>query len=178
MGTTCIAVLLCCGLYLTVRKTILWQIPVATFSIVAFFAWFFPRINGSRLVSVLMELTSGVLVFSIIFIAAMDNGEIQTCAGKWICGCLLGGFIVLFRHLSNIELVAPFAVILMNALDARCDSYAAHISRILSRVFQLVWHWSRFCGKAVVKAISWAIQQTVALLNRWINGNNGGKPSC
>ncbi len=127
MGTTCIAVLICCGIYLIFRKTIIWQIPVSSLAIVAAAAWFFPRINGSRLVSVLMELTSGVLLFSILFAAAVDNGEIQTSAGKWIYGVLLGCFIVLFRQLSNIEVVTPFVLIILNTIDHRCDAYASHI---------------------------------------------------
>lgn len=178
MGTTCTAVLLCCGVYLAVRRTIFWQIPVASFSIVAFFAWFFPRINGSRLVSVLMELTSGVLIFSVIFIAAMDNGEITTPFGKWICGILLGGFIVLFRHLSSMELVAPFSVILINALDARCDSYASHIASWTLALLRFVWHSLCMFCRAAVSVLSWLMQKTVGLLNRWVSGKNGGKPTC
>ena len=106
MGTTCIAVLLCCGLYLAVRRTIIWQIPVATLGLVALSGWLFPRVNASHTISILMELTSGVLIFAVIFVAAMDNGEIETSAGKWICGLILGGLVVLFRQLSKIELVA------------------------------------------------------------------------
>ena len=75
MGTTCIAVLLCCGLYLAVRRTIIWQIPVATLGLVALSGWLFPRVNASHTISILMELTSGVLIFAVIFVAAMDNGE-------------------------------------------------------------------------------------------------------
>ncbi len=127
MGTTCVAVLLCCGLYLAVRRTILWQIPVASLTIIALAAWFFPRINGSRTVSVLMELTSGVTLFSIFFAAAMDNGEIETSAGKWMYGLILGGAIVLFNQLSYLELVSPFAIIILSAVDHRCDAYASRI---------------------------------------------------
>ena len=127
MGTTCIAVLLCCGLYLIFRKTIMWQVPVASLAIVAAAAWFFPRINGSRMVSVLMELTSGVMLFAILFAASLDNGEIRTSSGKWMYGIILGGFIVLFRQLSNIEVVTPFVIIIMNTIDHRCDAYAGRI---------------------------------------------------
>ena len=127
MGTTCIAVLLCCGLYLAVRRTIIWQIPVATLGLVALSGWLFPRVNASHTISILMELTSGVLIFAVIFVAAMDNGEIETSAGKWICGLILGGLVVLFRQLSKIELVAPFAIIITNTIDHRCDAYARHI---------------------------------------------------
>ena len=127
MGTTCIAVLLCCGVYLIFRKTIMWQVPVASLAIVAAAAWFFPRINGSRMVSVLMELTSGVMLFAILFAVSLDNGEIRTASGKWMYGVILGGFIVLFRQLSNIEVVTPFVIIIMNTIDHRCDAYAGRI---------------------------------------------------
>ena len=146
MGTTCVAVLLCCGLYLAVRRTIHWQIPLASFAVIALAAWYFPRINGSRLVSVLMELTSGVTLFAILFVAAMDNGEIESAAGKCMCGLLLGGAIVLFQRLSYLELVAPFAIILMSAIDHRCDAYADSLLRAFKRFLCA-------CGQAALTVI-------------------------
>ncbi len=180
MGTTCIAVLLCCGLYLAVRRTIIWQIPVATFVIVALAGWLLPRVNASHEISVLMELTSGVLIFAVIFVAAMDNGELQTVAGKWICGIILGGTIVLFRQLSKIELVAPFAIILVNTIDHRCDSYASHLAKGVRIVLKWVWSCIRLAGTALWKAIKWAFLKVTDVFQRFVdrpdsNQKGGGK---
>ena len=150
MGTTCIAVLLCCGLYLAVRRTIIWQIPAAALGVVGLAAWFFPRVNASHEISLLMELTSGVLLFAVIFVAAMDNGEIETAAGKWICGLILGGLVVLFRQLSKIELVAPFAIIIINTIDNRCDSYARCIGRGVMFCLKSVCHGVMLALKALL----------------------------
>lgn len=169
MGTTCIAVLLCCGIYLIYRRTIIWQIPVASLAVVAAAAWFFPRINGSRTVSVLMELTSGVLLFSVLFVAAMDNGEIQSRLGKWTYGVLLGGLMVLFRHLSRIELVAPFVVIIMNAVDHRCDAYAAHLCSGVKLILRLTWKGIRKTGQAGAGAFN----KVTGRLSRWAGGEEG-----
>ncbi|MGI5893238.1 MAG: RnfABCDGE type electron transport complex subunit D [Candidatus Merdivicinus sp.] len=173
MGTTCTLVLLCCGIYLIFRKTILWQIPVASLSLIAFFAWFFPRINGSRMVSLLMELTSGVLLFSILFIASMDNDEMETSAGKWIYGLMLGGIIVLFRQLSYIELVSPFAIIIMNTVDHRCDAYAATIGKLIRATLQKSKKWALLSANAVRHAAAAAGTYLSDRLNHWIN--NAGK---
>ncbi len=169
MGTTCIAVLLCCGVYLAVRRTILWQIPIASLSVVGFAAWFFPRVNASHEISLLMELTSGVLIFAVIFVASMDNGEIETPAGKWICGLILGGLIVLFRQLSKIELVAPFAIILVNTIDNRCDAYASHIGRGAVFCLKGIYKGVRLALKSLWDLIVWCFQKVTGACERFVS---------
>lgn len=169
MGTTCIAVLLCCGLYLAVRRTIIWQIPAAALGVVGLAAWFFPRVNASHEISLLMELTSGVLLFAVIFVAAMDNGEIETAAGKWICGLILGGLVVLFRQLSKIELVAPFAIIIINTIDNRCDSYARCIGRGVMFCLKNVCHGVMLALKAIGRFFAWCFRKITGACQSFVD---------
>ncbi len=124
LGATCLIVLFSSLAFLIIRKTAIWQIPVGVFSVIAFFALIFPRVNANRFTSLVLELCSGILVFSVTFIASIDNEEIKTDNGKWFYGVSLGLFIVLFRNISQIELVCPFALIVMSTIDHKCDSYA------------------------------------------------------
>lgn len=146
LGATSILVLLCCGIFLIVRKTIIWQIPVATLGIVAFFSLILPRVNASRSTSLILELISGVLIFSVFFVAAMDNGELHTTAGKWVYGIILGLFVVLFRHISKIELVCPFALIVMSAIDHKCDDYAKNIVLYGGALLKDAWRLLKWLG--------------------------------
>lgn len=149
LGATSILVLLCCGIFLIVRKTIIWQIPVATLGIVALFSLILPRVNASRPTSLILELISGVLLFSVLFVASMDNGELQTTSGKWVYGIILGLFVVLFRHISKIELVTPFAIIIMNAIDHKCDDYAVNIVRYGGAFCEDAWLLLKWLGQKI-----------------------------
>lgn len=171
MGTTCVAVLLCCGAYLIFRGTILWQIPVASLTIVGLAAWFFPRINGSRMVSLLMELTSEVMLFAILFVAAMDNGELRTAAGKWFYGVILGGFIVLFRRFSYIELVSPYAIIIMNTIDHRCDAYAQKTAQVLAFCMAKSGQGVLAAARAAGKHCRPLLKKAGSAYSRWLDGS-------
>lgn len=139
MGCTSVLILFFCGLFLALRGDIHWQIPAAVCGIVTLFAWFFPRVNSSHFSSVTLELATGSLLFSLVFIASADSGEIRTGLGKWICGFILGGIIVLFRVLSRIEMVVPFAVILLNTIDHRCDSYGEKLTSAAKALGRTAW---------------------------------------
>ena len=127
MGCTCVLILLLCGMYLAIRKTLHWQIPAAVIAVITLFALVMPRVNSSPLSSVTLELISGSMLFCLIFIASIDSGELHTGLGRWIYGLILGILIVLFRALSRIEMVTPFAIIIMNAIDHRCDAYGEYL---------------------------------------------------
>lgn len=169
LGGTCVLVLLLCGVFLAVRKTILWQIPLATFSVVALFACLLPRIKSSLEASVMLEFSSGVLILSVLFVAAMDNGEIHTGLGKWIYGIMLGLLIVLFRHLSKLEMVSPYAIIIMNAIDHRCDAYGKSLIHLVCSVgicaFRVVCWLGRMCKNGFL----WVWNKVFSFLQKYID---------
>lgn len=169
LGATSILVLLCCGVFLIVRKTIIWQIPVATFGIVGLFALILPRVNANRGTSLILELISGVLIFSVLFVAAMDNGELQTTAGKWVYGIILGLFVVLFRHISKTELVCPFAIIIMNAIDHKCDTYAENIVRYGGVFLEDAWLLLKWAGEKIGQFFVFLWNKLFALLQKIID---------
>jgi len=120
---------------LAVKKVILWQIPLTAMAVVSLFAYYFPRINTSvPLNSIKLELISGSFLFTLIFLAAVDNGELSTGLGKVTYGLLFGGLTVLFRRLSQVEMVSPFVLIIMNTIDHKCDSYAAWVVAFVKKL--------------------------------------------
>lgn len=149
MGTTCLIVLFACLAYLIIKKAVIWQISAGTLGIVALFALIFPRVNANRFTSLILELCSGILVFSVIFIASMDNDELKTDKGKWFYGIVLGLFIVLFRNISNIELVCPFALLVMSTIDHKCDAYAEKLIYYVTEFSENAWIIIRWLGTII-----------------------------
>jgi len=149
LGATCLAILFACFAFLVIRKAVIWQIPAGTLGIVAVFSLILPRVNANRFTSLVLELCSGILVFSVIFIAATDNRELKTEKGKWFYGIVLGLFIVLFRNISHIELVCPFALIIMSTIDHKCDDYAEKVITIAVTVSKKVWALLKFTGAVI-----------------------------
>lgn len=125
MGVTCILVMSACALYLLVRKTLSWQIPVGAFSMVLFFALVFPTVSTGWIPSIIYELVSGVLFFGIIFMASDPVTSPKTGDGKLVFGLLLGLLAMLFRRFGSVELSFVFALLLMNALSDLCDIIGA-----------------------------------------------------
>ncbi len=176
LGTTCILVMVCCGLYLIVRKTASFEIVLSSVAVVALWAYFLPRVlTASSLTSAKLELSSGAFLFITLFIASIDNGEIQTRLGKVTYGVLFGGGVMLFRYLSKIEMVSPYVLILMNAIDHRCDDYGRNLLSAL-------W-WLCKKGKQLVFGILKGVKRGVLflwnglfmLIQKFVDPSEGGK---
>ena len=176
LGTTCILVMACCGLYLMVRKTTSFEIVLAAVATVSLCSYFLPRLlTVSPLTSVKLELSSGAFLFITLFIASVDNGEMQTRLGKITYGVLFGGGVMLFRYLSKIEMVSPFALIIMNALDHRCDDYGRNLVAAL-------W-WLLKKGKQLLlgllckakKLIIFLWNGLFRLIQKFVDPSEGGK---
>ncbi len=121
MGVTCILVICACALYLLVRKTLSWQLPLGTFLVVILSALLFPRVSTGWIASIVYELMSGVLVFGVIYMASDPVTTPKTGGGRLLFGLLLGLITMLFRHFGNAQLSFLFALLLMNALTEFCE---------------------------------------------------------
>ncbi|MBR6791038.1 MAG: RnfABCDGE type electron transport complex subunit D [Oscillospiraceae bacterium] len=170
MGCTCVLVLFFCGLYLCFRQNFHWQIPIAACAVVVFFAVLVPRVNSSTFSSVMLELISGSMLFCLIFVASIDSGELQTGLGRWLYGLILGGLIVLFRYLSRIEMVTPFAIIIMNAIDHRCDDYGRGLIRFIVNSAKGVLNGILWCEKIILKGLARIWEWISALLQKMVDG--------
>ncbi len=149
LGATCLVILFSCFAFLIIRKAVIWQIPAGALGVVALFSLILPRVNANRFTSLILELCSGILVFSVIFIASMDNKEIKTENGKWFYGIALGLFIVLFRNISHIELVCPFALIVMSTIDHKCDIYAENVIFHTVKISRKIWTFLNLIGTVI-----------------------------
>lgn len=128
LGVTCVIVLAACAFYLLFRRVISKRIVFSALAVVALFAVFFPRVMTGRIDSLVYELSSGALLFSIIFMTGDPSTTPKTGGGRMFYGVILGAFMMLFRHFGKMELVEVFALLFANVFATSCDRYATHLS--------------------------------------------------
>ncbi|MBQ6568917.1 MAG: RnfABCDGE type electron transport complex subunit D [Clostridia bacterium] len=121
MGTTAALVIIACGLYMLIRKTIRWQIPCCFILSAALIAFCFPRIGGSRPDSVIFEMLSGSLLFCAVFMASDPVTSPKTAWGRALYGIAGGVFTMLFRKYGAYEEGAVFALLILNSLSVTLD---------------------------------------------------------
>jgi electron transport complex protein RnfD len=104
------------GLYLCIRRTASWEIPlgvIVTAAIIAGLA----RLGGDgHGWSVLHHLLGGALLFGAFFIATDPVTSPLTPKGKFIFGAGIGAMVMLMRFLSGYPEGVMFSVLLMNAV--------------------------------------------------------------
>jgi len=103
------------GLYLCLRRTAAWQIPVGMILSVLVIGGLIDAIRPSDM-TVFHHLLGGALLFGAFFIATDPVTSPLTARGRWIFGLGLGAVVMLLRVLSNYPEGVMFAVLLLNAV--------------------------------------------------------------
>jgi electron transport complex protein RnfD len=116
LGETSVLACLLGGLYLCLRRSAVWQIPVSMIASAAVVAGIANLLMPETPLTVLQHLTSGALVFSAFFIATDPVSSPLTGRGQVIFGAGIGVLVVVIRLFSNYPEGVVFAVLLMNAI--------------------------------------------------------------
>lgn len=132
MGATCVIVLLAAALFLCVRRVVSYRIVIASIVTIAVFACLFPRLSTGRVNSMIFELTSGVVLFSIIFMASDPYTSPITSIGQWLYGFFLALVTMIFRTVGALDIEIVFVLLFMNALAGEFDRFAGFVRRKLS----------------------------------------------
>lgn len=128
MGTTFCLILLSCLILLIARGTVSWQGPVSYLLTCALWAFAFPRIQTTRLLSVAYEMLSGAIIFSAVFIVPAPSQTPQTKWGRAAFGAAMGIFTMFYRTVGVFEMGVCFAALFVGPL-------AAWFDRIFARRF-------------------------------------------
>lgn len=117
-GATCIIVLLGCAVYLgfTRRRAI---INSAGFiAACALMALLFPRVysDNARLVSLLMELCSGLLIFAAVFLVTDPATSPERPLHRFLYGAFTGVVCMLLRYFGKFEESVCFSVLITDAV--------------------------------------------------------------
>jgi len=121
LGETSTIALLIGGLYLLIRKTIDYLIPVSVIVSAALFALIFYWIDPHMYMSPLMHLTTGGMLLCAFFIATDPVTAPLAKRGKLIFGAGVGILIMLIRIVGEYPEGIMYAILLMNALSPLID---------------------------------------------------------
>jgi electron transport complex protein RnfD len=123
LGETCVMALAIGGLYLLVRGTIGFHIPLAVLLSAFVFAGIAYLSNSHRYVQPFFHLTSGGLFLGAFFIATDPVTAPLTIRGKWIYGVGIGAVTMLIRIFGEYPEGVMYAVLLMNAVTPLIDKF-------------------------------------------------------
>jgi electron transport complex protein RnfD len=104
------------GVYLCIRRTASWEIPLGVILTVAVLGGIQNIVSPDSGWTVLHHLFGGALLFGAFFIATDPVTSPLTPKGKFIFGAGVGAIIMLLRLFSGYPEGVMFAVLLMNAL--------------------------------------------------------------
>lgn len=122
IGTVSILVVAVVGLCMLLRHSTSFCAIVSCLATVSLLAFFYPRINVSGLDSIFYELSSGYMLFGIVFLAAEPYITPKRRAARVIYGIVLGYTVMMFRYFGQTEGCFMFALLITNALSCGFDT--------------------------------------------------------
>ncbi len=121
MGTGCIIALIGSLVFLLIRRP-KDTIPVFSFILAAcVMAFLFPRISSGRIISVIMELCAGMLIFCAVFFMSSPNYMPEKFLGKLAWGFTSGIICMLIRYFTSFEEGVGFGIILSCSISDYFD---------------------------------------------------------
>lgn len=129
MGATCVIALLAVFLFLTLRKAISFWITGSFLFTIACYACLFARTSTGRLNSVIFEVTSGVVLFGVIFMASDPHTSPLTTIGQILYGIFLGLVTMIFRQAGALDIEFIFVLLFANALSKEFDRLSDWLCR-------------------------------------------------
>lgn len=121
LGTTFCLIILACLLLLVARGTVSWQIPTAYLATCALWAYLFPRIQTTRMESVMYEMLSGAVVFAAAFIITSPTISPKNKAARILYGITMGIGCMFYRYVGVYEMGICFAALLINPFATYFD---------------------------------------------------------
>jgi electron transport complex protein RnfD len=121
LGETCAIALLLGGLYLLIRRTINFHIPLAVLTSAFIFASIAYFVDSYAYVEPFFHMTSGGLLLCAFFIATDPVTAPLTRRGMWLFGIGVGTITMLIRIVGEYPEGVMFAILLMNAVTPLID---------------------------------------------------------
>lgn len=123
LGETSGIALIIGGIYLLIRRTISFHIPLAVLLSAFVFAGIGYLVDANIYASPLTHIAAGGLLIGAFFIATDPVTAPLTTKGMWIFGIGVGGITMLIRIVGEYPEGVMFAVLLMNAMTPLIDRF-------------------------------------------------------
>ena len=127
IGTVHILVILVVGICMLIKHSTSFAAVISCLGTVGLIAAFYPRADVSGLMSIFYELSSGYLLFGIIFMSAEPYLLPQRRAARVIYGVVLGYTVMMFRYFGKTEGSFVFALLITNALSCCFDTIVENL---------------------------------------------------
>ena len=121
VGTTFCIVALSCLVLLIVHEAMTWHIPVAYMATFAVLAFAFPRVQGSRTESMVMEMICGLVPFSAAYLVSEPSSSPKNDLAKIVYGIVLGGVSIVFTWFGTYEVAVCFALLVCAPVGSFLD---------------------------------------------------------
>ncbi len=132
LGTTCVVVILACGLLLLLRRHLDLVSSFSFLAACAVFVWLFPRLGGVsfgwpwqditlRATMLRYELITNPLLFTAVFLLSEPVTRPKARASRVIFGAGLGILTMLLYYHGSRETGVAFALLIMNSLSSWLD---------------------------------------------------------
>ncbi len=128
IGSVSILVIAVCGICMMIRRNTSICALISGLVTVGALAFFFPRIDVSPVLSVFYELSSGYMLFGMVFMAAEPYILPKRRGARIIYGVVLGYTAMMFRFFGQTEGCFIFALLITNALSCGFDTIIDNIS--------------------------------------------------
>lgn len=127
MGATNTIIIVCCFVFLALRRTISARITFTYIATVAAIALVLPRVSCTPLESVAYELGSGYVLFAAVFMLTDPVTAPKHNFSKHLYAVSAGILTMMFRHIGAYEQGVCFAIILVNALSHSFDRITLYL---------------------------------------------------
>jgi len=115
LGETSAGLILLAGIWMGLRRTLDWRIPVSVLLSVAVFSGILFAIAPGRFPSPVFMLLSGGLLFGAVYMASDPVTSPTAPMGVWVFGAGIGFLVVLIRVWGGLPEGVMYAILLMNA---------------------------------------------------------------
>lgn len=127
IGTVNILVILVIGICMLIKHSTSFTAMISALATVCAISAVYPRIDVDPLMSIFYELSTGSLLFGIIFLAAEPYILPKRRAARVIYGVVLGYTVMMFRSFGKVEMCFVFALLITNALSCCFDTIVENI---------------------------------------------------
>ena len=127
IGAVNILVILVIGVCMLIKHSTSFTALISCLTSVAAISALYPRVGDSPLMSVFYELSSGFLLFGIVFMSAEPYILPKRRAARVIYGVVLGYTVMMFRYFGQVEGCFVFALLIVNAMSSSFDTIVENI---------------------------------------------------
>lgn len=132
MGASCLLVMFGLFLYMLIRRPSEWITSASFLAACSILAVLFPRVLTGRSISLVMEISSGMLFFAAIFFISDPATSPKDQLSRVLYGFAGGILTMVFRYFGAFEEGVCFVIIIMNALSTYFETLGEKLNSAIN----------------------------------------------